>query len=256
LYQHQSEASNEKPANTANQLPTHSRLMTPFQNGCSRYSREKNGATMKTIMIYGAAGGIGSAIGQLFKDKGSAVIAGVRHANGNGLAFADVIVEGDFASEQDAAAMARSVAEEVDQVDMWIYAAGDIHYAKAQHQNGDDWMRMFNANLFGAQRALKASLPLLAADAHIMFVGAYTDRLTLPGLSAYTASKAALAAYSAVIEKELQGKKVSLIRPSAVNTAFWQKVPFKLPANALQPEDVAEKVFNVYTQGLTGLVDL
>lgn len=211
---------------------------------------------MKTIMVYGAAGGIGSAIGKYFKDRGSAVVAGVRHANGNGLVFADVIVEGDFSSEQDAAAMARAVAEEVDQIDLWIYAAGDIHYETAQNQNADDWMRMFNANLFGAQQTLKESLPLLAADAHIMMVGAYTDRLTMPGLSAYTASKAALAAYSAVIEKELRGMKVSLIRPSAVDTPFWKKVPFKLPANALLPEDVAQKVFSVFVQGLSGLVDL
>jgi len=211
---------------------------------------------MKTIMIMGAYGGIGSAIGTYFKEKGHSVVAGVRKTNDSDLTFADVIVEGDFASEQDSAVMARAAAEEVDQIDVWVYAAGDIHYEKAKSQKAEDWVRMFNANLFGAQRTLKECLPLLSDDAHIVFIGAYTDRLTMPGLSAYTASKAALAAYTAVLEKELQGKKVSLIRPAAVDTPFWEKVPFKLPANALQPQDVAEKVFTVSTQGLTGLVDL
>jgi NADP-dependent 3-hydroxy acid dehydrogenase YdfG len=211
---------------------------------------------MDTIMIFGAGGGIGSAIGKLFKEKGFKVAAAVRNMNGAKMPFADVVVEGEFGSEQDVKAMIRESAEEIDQIDLWIYAAGDIQYAKNAEAESGDWMRIFDANFFGAQRSLKASLPLLADDAHIIFIGAYTDRLLMPGLSAYTASKAALAAYSAVLEKELRGKKVSLMRPSAVDTLFWEKVPFKLPANALQPEDVAEKIWSAYSQGLSGLVDL
>jgi len=211
---------------------------------------------MDTVMIFGAGGGIGSAIGKLLKEKGFTIAAAVRNINGAKMPFADVVVEGEFGSEQDVKAMIRESAEEIDQIDLWIYAAGDIQYAKNAEAESREWMRIFDANFFGAQRSLKASLPLLADDAHIIFIGAYTDRLLMPGLSAYTASKAALAAYSAVLEKELRGKKVSLVRPSAVDTPFWEKVPFKLPANALQPEDVAEKIWSAYSQGLSGLVDL
>ena len=211
---------------------------------------------MKTTMIFGASGGIGSAIGEYLKEKEFSVAAAVRNVNGNTIDFAEVVVAGDFGSSQDVAILIREIAEEVSQIDLWVYAAGDIQYQKQADQSDLDWERIFNANLFGAQKTLKASMPLLAEDAHIMFIGAYTDRLTMPGLSAYTASKAALAAYSAVLEKELRGKKVSLIRPSAVDTPFWEKVPFKLPPNALQPEDVAAKVFTAYSQGLSGLVDI
>lgn len=211
---------------------------------------------MKTAMIFGAGGGIGSAIGKYLNEKGFTVAAAVRNLNGVPMDFADFVVEGDFGSEQDVNGMVRESAEELETIDLWIYAAGDIQYAKNTDAENGDWLRIFDANLFGAQRTLKESMHLLAEDAHIMFIGAYTDRLLMPGLSAYTASKAALAAYSAVLEKELRGKKVSLIRPSAVNTSFWEKVPFKLPANALQPEDVAERVFTAYSQGLSGLVDM
>jgi len=211
---------------------------------------------MKTTMIFGASGGIGSAIGEYLKEKEFSVAAAVRNVNGNTIDFAEVVVAGDFGSSQDVAILIREIAEEVSQIDLWVYAAGDIQYKKQADQKDADWTRIFNANIFGAQKTLQASMPLLAEDAHIMFIGAYTDRLTMPGLSAYTASKAALAAYSAVLEKELRGKKVSLIRPSAVDTPFWEKVPFKLPLNALQPEDVAAKVFTAYSQGLSGLVDI
>lgn len=38
------------------------------------------------------------------------------------------------------------------------------------------------------------SLPLLAADAHLVFLGAMSERLRWPGLAAYTAAKVGLAA--------------------------------------------------------------
>jgi len=211
---------------------------------------------MKTAMIFGASGGIGSAIGQYLDKKDFSIIASIRHLNGKNLDFADMIVQGDLALDSDVKKMLRECAEEVDQIDLWVYAAGDIHNARIDEQKAEEWRRIYDANLFGVQRALTASIPLLANDAHIILIGAYTDRLTVPGLSAYTTSKAALTAYSAIIAKEQRGKKVSLIRPSAVATSFWEKVPFRLPADALQPHDVAEKIFSAYEQGLTGLVDM
>jgi len=211
---------------------------------------------MKTAMIIGAGGGIGSAIGKLLYSKDFSIVAGIRKLNGAPLEFADVIVEGDLARDEDVTRMVQETAGEIDQIDLWIYAAGDIAHEKTAQQKMKDWEKIFNANLFGAKRTLTESLPYLSDDAHIMFIGAYTDRLMMSGLSAYTASKSALATYSAIIAKELRGKKVSLIRPAAVDTTFWDKVPFKLPANALKPEEVAQKVLLTYEQGLIGLVDI
>lgn len=210
---------------------------------------------MKTAMIFGASGGIGSAIGRYLKSMGMLVIAGVRDSE-NDLNFADLVIQGDFARDADAKCMVREAAEEIERIDLWVYAAGDIGYAKIGEGNSASWDQIIGANITGAHHTLSACVPLLAEDAHVMFIGAYTDRLLMPGLAAYTASKAALAAYSAVVEKELRGKKVVLIRPAAVDTPFWKKVPFKLPANAMRPEAIAEKVYAAYVQGLTGLVDL
>ncbi len=210
---------------------------------------------MKTAIIFGASGGIGYAIGEKFHDEGISVIAGVRKMKTD-LNFADLVIEGDFASEAEVAQMVNENAEDIGQIDVWIYAAGDIGYQKINDLTSENWIRIFGANVFGAKNTLSACYPLLAEDAHVMFLGAYTDRLMIPGLSAYTASKSSLAAFSSIVEKELRGRKVSLIRPSAVDTPFWEKVPFKLPAGALSPQEVAEKVFLTYKQSLTGLVDL
>ena len=100
------------------------------------------------------------------------------------------------------------------------------------------------------------SLPLLTADAPLVFLGAVSERLRLPGLSAYVAAKAGLEAFAEVLRKEERKRRVILVRPGAVNTAFWQKVPFRMPANALSPEEVAERVVAAVENGREGTLDL
>ncbi len=46
------------------------------------------------------------------------------------------------------------------------------------------------------------------------------------------------------------------MRPGAVNTKFWRKVPFKMPGNALSPEAVAERVVAAVNDGHQGVLDL
>lgn len=209
----------------------------------------------KTIFIAGASGGIGRALAQIAKEKSFDVIAAARDTSDlEGLGYQ--LIDVDFAKPADTRQMAREAAGITQRIDVWAYTAGDILSSKSWQMETKDWQRIFDANLNGAQNALTACLPLLAADAHLFFIGAYTDRLVLPGLGAYAASKAALETYTAVLEKELKDRKVTLVRPAAVNTPFWEKVPFRIPANALAPEEVAEQMLAAYEQGLSGLLDL
>jgi len=209
----------------------------------------------KTIFIAGAAGGIGSALAALAREQGFEVIGAARDTSGlEGLEYQ--LIDVDFAKPLDTARMALEAAGFTQTIDLWAYTAGDILASKSWQTETWDWQRIFDANLNGVHNTLKACLPLLAADAHLFFIGAYPDRLVLPGLGAYAASKSALETYTAVLEKELIGRKVTLVRPAAVRTRFWEKVPFKMPANAITPEAVAEQMLAAYDQGLSGLLDL
>jgi hypothetical protein len=47
-----------------------------------------------------------------------------------------------------------------------------------------------------------------------------------------------------------------LVRPAAVDTPLWDKVPFKLPAGAISPDEAAEKILSAYREGHRGVLDL
>lgn len=162
----------------------------------------------------------------------------------------------DAAKADQVAAAALAAAMEIDTADAFIYAAGDIQSAPLQASNPQDWQRIIQANLGGAAASLQACLPLLSQDAAIVLIGAQHERMRLPGLSAYAASKAGLEAFAEAFQKEQRQKRVIVLRPGAVDTPFWRKVPFRLPPNALTPESVAAWVLQAIEEYKKGVFDL
>lgn len=210
---------------------------------------------MKTAMVWGAAGGIGRAVTEKLVANEWTVV---------GLSRADEIIRDavtysisvDVSDTFSVQRAAQAAAFEVSSVDLWVYTAGDIISAPLEDMAPSVWNRIVSANLTGAYLAAHYSLPLLANDAHMVFVGAISERLHLPGLSAYAAAKAGLEAMVDTLRKAQRQRRVSIIRPAAVATPLWQKVPLKMPRNATSPSELAEKIIQAYEQGQTGVLDL
>jgi NAD(P)-dependent dehydrogenase (short-subunit alcohol dehydrogenase family) len=89
-----------------------------------------------------------------------------------------------------------------------------------------------------------------------MYLGAVSERLRLPNLAAYTAAKTGLEAFVEVLRKEERKRRVTLVRPGAVDTPLWEKVPLRLPNNALTPFQVSRQILEAYEQGHTGTLDI
>lgn len=210
---------------------------------------------MKTAMIWGANGGIGHALAALLSGEGWRVLAMTRQPDKlEGLT--PLVFEADVSKASSVEQAVYSVAQEVDTVDLWIYAAGDIASARVGEMGPDAWMRIMTANLSGAYLAAHYSLPLLASDAHMVFLGAVSERLQLPGLAAYAAAKAGLEAFTTALAKEERKRRVTTVRPGAVATPLWDKVPMKLPNNAPPPEKVARRILEAHENGHKGTLDL
>ena len=207
-------------------------------------------------LVWGANGGIGRALTEQLKQAGWNVLAVARHAHRlNDLEVA--AFDADVARESDISEAVMWAAREAGEVNLWIYTVGTIIAKPATELSADEWATTLAANVGGAQATVRQSLPLLAEQAHLVFLGAYVDRIMLPKMSAYAAAKGALEAYTQTLAKELRGKRVTLVRAPAVDTPFWAKLPFKLPAKGtLQPNDVAAAIIQANAEGHKGILDL
>jgi 3-oxoacyl-[acyl-carrier protein] reductase len=210
---------------------------------------------MKQAMIWGGDGDIGRALASYLLDEGWQVVT-TTHNDAEVDERLAATVQADVADGYDVGQAVIALNEDVDAVDLWVYAIGDIAFTKVADLSPTDWTRILNANLNGAFLALHHSLPMLAADAHLIFIGALTEQLQLPRLAAYATAKAGLESFVAVLAKEDRKRKVTLIRPGAVDTKFWGRGPATLPKDHLQPDDVAKAILTVYQEGRTGRIDL
>jgi NAD(P)-dependent dehydrogenase (short-subunit alcohol dehydrogenase family) len=216
---------------------------------------EKSSMSEKTALVWGATGGIGRAITQRLTAAGWQVVGFSRQPDELDEIAAHPL-EADMADPFSVQRAVTAASQEAGEASLFVYAAGDIASEPAGKMTPDAWRRILDANLSGAFFAVHYSLPLLTGDAPLVFLGAVSERLRLPGLSAYVAAKAGLEAFAEVLRKEERKRRVILVRPGAVNTAFWQKVPFRMPANALSPDQVAERIVSAIANGHNGILDL
>ena len=211
---------------------------------------------MQTALIWGAAGGIGRALVDTLSKNGWRVLGIARDA----AALSDMNIESystELSREADVAAAALWAAQQSEgAVNLWVYAAGDMIGKPLADTTASEWERIFGANVTGAHLAVTHSLALVPSGGHLVFIGAYVDRIALLKLGAYAVSKAALDAYVTALAKEVRDRRVTNVRVGNVwvgeiDTPLWRKVPFHP-----EPFGVAAAVLRAYAEGHKGNLDL
>jgi 3-oxoacyl-[acyl-carrier protein] reductase len=206
-------------------------------------------------MIWGAGGGIGRAFVKRLADDGWHVVALAQRIE-NVHSRAASIHEIDVDSPETIEHAVHVVSREVEKVDLWVYAIGDIILNKIQDLVPEEWARIVKTNLSCAHLASQYSLPLLADDAHLVFIGAMSERLHLPGLAPYVATKAGLESIAETMRKEQRDRRVTLVQPSFLTSSFWEKVPFSMPSQAQDPEELTDQVLKAVRAGHSGVLNL
>jgi 3-oxoacyl-[acyl-carrier protein] reductase len=209
---------------------------------------------MPTALIWGANGSIGQALTAELAAHDWQVYAVSR--DGDDVAAAVQTLQADVTDAQAVQEVVLATAFEVSEIDLMVYAAGDILSSRVKQMTPDAWQRILGANLSGAFITTHHSLPLLAEDAALFYLGAVSERLHLPGLSAYAAAKAGLEVFADTLRKEERKRRILVVRPGAVATPFWDKVSMRLPKDAASPEKVSKRIREAYDEGRTGLLDL
>jgi NAD(P)-dependent dehydrogenase (short-subunit alcohol dehydrogenase family) len=99
-------------------------------------------------------------------------------------------------------------------LDALIYAAGVSRITPLDRSGPEAWAEVFETNLFGAVHLTRAAIPHLNgpdSQHRAVYLSSDASDLALPGLVAYSASKAALARYCQGLADEFPTLRVSEI---------------------------------------------
>ena len=204
---------------------------------------------MKTVIITGANGNLGTACVKKFLDQGHSVIAVDGHDNH--LAFAAGHAGYSFASVNltDESATAAFISSKIQlhgKIDAALMLVGGFAAGNMAATDGPAIQKMFSLNF---ETAYFMARPLLAHMqqrnyGRLIFIGARPALQPAQGkdLMAYALTKSLLFKLADFINEETKGKNITaaVIVPSTIDTALnRQSMPDADPANWVTPEALA-----------------
>jgi NAD(P)-dependent dehydrogenase (short-subunit alcohol dehydrogenase family) len=183
---------------------------------------------MPTVLITGAARGIGRESALHLASQGWRVYAGVRNqADGADLQrearTGELLpVTLDVTDADQLAGLDAALPERLDAV---VNNAGIVVDGPIEAVTPDDLRRQLDVNVVGQAVVTQAVLPRIRASrGRIVFVSSLSGRVATPFMGAYSASKFALEALADALRIEMRpwGIKVILVEPSSTDTDLWR----------------------------------
>ncbi|GGI83853.1 SDR family oxidoreductase [Shewanella gelidii] len=191
----------------------------------------QKGDNMKTVVITGSSSGFGKMSAQQFADKGHKVYAAMRNANSKNLevknelqSYSDniVVVEMDVCSEESVNAAIAQIMDKESAIDVLINNAGIMHMGVTEAFSVEQAQQLMNTNFYGVIRTIQAVAPHMrkAGKGLIINTTSVIGRVSWPFTGTYSASKAAVEAYSQSLKFELapSGVEVVIVEPGPSGT--------------------------------------
>lgn len=189
----------------------------------------------KVILITGASTGFGRDTAETLGRAGHTVFASFRDIDGRNRAHATAlraqnihVVELDVTTDASVNTAVGAVLSQSKRLDVLINNAGIGAAGVSETFTPDQVQALFNVNVLGVQRTLRAALPAFRKqkDGLIINIGSILGRVTFPFFGLYGASKFALEAMTESYRYELSqlGIDVVLVQPSAYPTAFFTSI--------------------------------
>ena len=173
-----------------------------------------------SILIAGA-GGLGSLLTDQLTDRGANVTVvsrsvGKVDAPGIAVVHADLRLPSECERAVDVALEAHG------RLDGVIHAAGVVAFGNLDETSVDTIEDLFMTNTFLPIFLTQAALGHIGEGGMIMTISGVVAEQPMAGMAAYSASKAALAAFSTAIRRELRRRKITVIdaRPGHTETGL------------------------------------
>ncbi|MBS1845852.1 MAG: SDR family oxidoreductase [Actinobacteria bacterium] len=207
------------------------------------------GVELGTVLVTGAASGLGRAIAARVGDAGgTAVGLDVNEMDGiDGIRV-------DLSDSDAAEAAVREVAERRGGIDAVVTAAGTDACGPLGRIEAADWNRVIGVNLIGGAAIVRAALPYLEeSHGRVITIGSTLGLRGTGDATAYCASKFGIVGFTRALAAELAGRVgVTLLMPGGMETHFFdgREEKYKPPpdANLAPPEEVAEAALFALTR--------
>ncbi|MFP1632678.1 SDR family NAD(P)-dependent oxidoreductase [Zhengella sp. ZM62] len=187
---------------------------------------------MSKVLITGIAGGFGKPTALALLDCGHEVAGSVRSRDGrNANTVAQLEAAGAQIVEMDVTDTASTEAGVSDAIaalgglDVLFKNAGIGSYGIQELMSPEDMTRVFDVNVTGVQRVMRAALPHMRAQERgtVLYTSSLIGRIATPFYGTYSASKWALEAIAECYRTELSGFGIEscIIEPGAMPTPFF-----------------------------------
>ncbi len=222
----------------------------------------------KTVLVTGAARGIGAATAKLLAQEGARVVCLDRPADADATQALARDIRGitiltDLA-EDDAP---QRVADEIAQlggVDVIVNNAGITRDKTLARMKPERWQSVMDVNLLAVHRLTEALLPHLRDDGRVICLSSVAGIAGNVGQTAYAASKSAIIGWVRAQSEKLadRGITVNAIAPGFIETRLTAAIPLAIREagrrlSALsqggQPEDVAQAIVFLASPGAQGV---
>lgn len=218
-----------------------------------------------SVLVAGATGGLGAPLSRLLAAAGARLTLTGRDADRLAALGLDALcVPADMRRAGAAEKVVERAVEGHGRLDAVVFAAGAVAFGNAAETPDQVVIDLFTLNTLAPIRLLRAALPHLQDSAaggsapFVVHISAVVAETPMPGMSAYSASKAGLAAFDAAAARELRRSRIRLIdaRPPHTETGLAERPLFgtapRLPAG-LDPQAVAARILAAIQGGETDL---
>jgi NAD(P)-dependent dehydrogenase (short-subunit alcohol dehydrogenase family) len=185
------------------------------------------------ILVTGAGTGIGKLSALALAEAGHVVYASMRDVDGRNRGRADELravsaekgitlipLELDVLSQDSADAAAAAIVSEQGRIDVVMQNAGHLVVGPSEAFTPEEMMKVFDTNLFGAQRVNRAVLPYMRKQESglVLWISSTTTKGGFPPfMGPYGAAKAAMDSLAVTLAYELArfGVETSIVVPGA-----------------------------------------
>jgi cyclic-di-GMP-binding biofilm dispersal mediator protein len=212
--------------------------------------------TGRSVLVAGATGGLGLLVARRLAERGAVLTLTARTPArlAEVAAGLDAVnVAADLRERGAAERVVDAALEAHGRLDGVVFAAGVVAFGPAVEVEDAVLDELFSLNVLAPVRLLRAAHPALSASAEqgrepfVLNVSAVVAEQPTAGMAAYSASKAALAAFDAAAARELRRARIRVVdvRPPHTETGLAERpiagAPPPLP-QGLDPQAVADRI--------------